>query len=148
MNSSRPLLALVLAAGCAGASMTTSLRGTSLVPTPDAFTCVRDQLKALEFNQTSIDVKEYRVTAKKFDEKTRQADTQFRRMVDRLEVRVAPGTGSDVTALEVDAMTFAELTTQRGPTEVQERTSESARTAAQALIDKCGSPTDSLSVPG
>jgi hypothetical protein len=148
MNPSGPLLALVLTAGCTGASMTTTLSGASPVPTPDAFTCVREQLQALEFTQTSIDVKDYRVTAKKFDEKTRQADTQFRRMVDRLEVRVAPGSGSDVTSLEVDAMTFAELTTQRGPTEVQERTSDAARTAAQALIDKCSSPTDSLSVPG
>jgi hypothetical protein len=137
MNSSRPLLALVLTAGCAGASMTTSLSGTSPVPTPDAFTCVREQLKALEFTQTSIDLQENRVTAKKFDEKARRADTQFRRMVDRLEVRVGPGSGSEITAIQVDAMTFQELTTQRGPTEVQERTSEAARTAAETLLQRC-----------
>jgi hypothetical protein len=148
MNRTGPLLVLALTAGCVGASMTTTLTGTSPVPTPDAFSCVREQLKALEFSQTALDLKDYRVAAKKFDLSTRQADTQFRRMVDRLEVRVAPGTGNDMTALEVDAMTFAELTTQRGPTEVQERTSETARSAAQTLLDKCSAASDTTLVPG
>jgi hypothetical protein len=139
MNSSRPLMALALMAGCTGASMTTSLSGTSPVPTPDAFTCVREQLKALDYTQTSIDLKDYRVTAKKFDENVRRPDTQFRRMVDRLEARVGPGSGNEITALQVDAMTFAELTTQRGPTEIQERTSEAARTAAETIVKRCGS---------
>ena len=147
MTRSAFLSALALTAGCAGASLTTSLRGTSPRPTPDAFTCAREQLKALDWSQTSIDVEDYRVTARKIDEKTRQADTQFRRMVDRIEVKVAPGSGNDVTAIEVDAKTFAELTTQRGPTEIQERTSESARSAAQTLLDKCGAAADSASVP-
>ncbi len=148
MNSSRPLLALALVAGCIGGTMTTSLRGTSPAPTPDAFTCVRDQLKALDFDQSSIDTKDYRVTARKFDETVRRPDTQFRRMVDRLEVRVAPGSEGEVTSILVDAETFAEFTTQRGPTEIQEGTSAAAREAGQTILQKCSQPVDSLSVPG
>jgi hypothetical protein len=139
MNSSRPLLALALMAGCTGASMTTSLTGTSPVPTPDAFACVREQLKALDYTQTSIDLKEYRVTARKFDENVRRPDTQFRRMVDRIEVRVEPGSGTEITVIQVAVMTLAELTTQRGPTEIQERTSEAARTAAETIVQRCSS---------
>ena len=36
----------------------------------------------------------------------------------------------------------------RGPTEEQERTSETARAAAQSIVNKCSRPVDSLSVPG
>jgi predicted methyltransferase len=69
--------------------------------------------------------------------------------VDRLEIDVSPGAGGDsVTVIAINARTFAETATQRGPTETQERTSETARQAAQTILDKCRNPVDSLSVPG
>jgi hypothetical protein len=118
-------------------------------PTPDVFTCVRGQLKANKFDQTSIDVNENRLTARKYDEKVRRPDVSFRRLVDRLEIEVAPGTGGDsVSTVSINARTFAETVTQRGPTETQERTSQTAQTAAQTILDKCSHPVDSLSVPG
>jgi hypothetical protein len=134
--------------GCAGGTRTTSLTGTSPVPAPDAFTCVREQLKTVGFVQTSYDTDELRITARKFDETTRRPDVQFRRMVDRLEIEVAPGTGGAVTSITVDAKTFAELSTHRGPTEEQETTSATARDAAQTILQKCSQPVDSTSVPG
>jgi hypothetical protein len=134
--------------GCAGGTRTTSLTGTSPVPAPDAFTCVREQLKTVGFVQTSYDTEELRITARKFDETTRRPDVQFRRMVDRLEIEVAPGTGGAVTSIRVDAKTFAELSTHRGPTEEQETTSATARDAAQTILQKCSQPVDSTSVPG
>ncbi|HWB40527.1 MAG TPA: hypothetical protein VG500_04670 [Gemmatimonadales bacterium] len=134
--------------GCAGGTRTTSLTGTSPVPAPDAFTCVREQLKTVGFVQTSYDTDELRITARKFDETTRRPDVQFRRMVDRLEIEVAPGTGGAVTSIRVDAKTFAELSTHRGPTEEQETTSATARDAAQTILQKCSQPVDSTSVPG
>lgn len=129
---------ILLAAGCANAPLTSSLSGMSPSPTPDVFACVRGQLKTLEFDQSSIDVKDYRVNARKFEENIRRPDVNFRRLVHRLEIEVTPGTGGAVTLLSVDAKTFAELTTSRGPTEEQERTSEIARQAAQTIIDECG----------
>lgn len=136
MRSSLPLVTAVLLAGCGGA-MTTTLTGTSPAPAPDAFACVRGQLKALDFRQSSLDTDENRVTARRYDDSVRRPDVNFRRLVDRLEVEVAPGSGGAVSTLTVNASTFAELTTQRGPTEVQERTSERARTAAEAVVKTC-----------
>jgi hypothetical protein len=128
--------------------MTSTVSGTSPIPAPDAFTCVRDQIKAVGFTQSSYNTDRLRVTARKFDESQRRPDVQFRRMVDRLEIEVAPGSGNAVTNITVDAKTFAELTTHRGPTEEQEKTSETARAAAQTILQKCSQPVDSLSVPG
>jgi hypothetical protein len=120
----------------------------SPAPTPDVFACARGQLKANRFDQTSIDVNDNRLTARKYDETVTRPDVSFRRLVDRLEIDVAPGAGGDtVTTVSVKARTFAETMNQRGPTETQERTSEGAKAAAQAIVDKCSHPVDSLRVP-
>src|SRR3954469_24482252 len=149
MGSYRSLLITVLTAGCAGGQMTSSYQAASPSPTPDVFACVRKQLKVNKFDQTSIDVNDNRLTARKYDETVRRPDVSFRRLVDRLEIEVAPGAGGDtVTTVAVKARTFAETVTQRGPTETQERTSETAQAASQAIADSCSHPVDSLSVPG
>ncbi len=149
MNARLSLLLLGAGlAGCIGGPLTTTVTGTSPAPAPDAFACVREQLKAVGFTQSSYDTEELRVSARKFDESQRRPNVQFRRMVDRLDVEVAPDSGTAVTNISVDAKTFAELTTQRGPTEEQEKTSETARSAAQTILQKCSRPVDSLSVPG
>jgi hypothetical protein len=143
-----PLILGIAITGCAGGVRTTSLTGTSPVPAPDAFECLRNQLKSVGFAQTSYDADELRITARKFDETVRRPDVTFRRLVDRLEIVVAPGTGDAITNIAVDAKTFAEYNTHRGPTEEQEQTSATAQTAAQTLIQKCSQPVDSTSVPG
>ena len=143
-----PLILGVAVAGCGGGVRTTSLSGASPVPAPDAFECLRNQLKSVGFAQTSYDPDEMRITARKYDETVRRPDVTFRRLVDRLEMQVAPGTGNAITNIAVDAKTFAEYNTHRGPTEEQEKTSVTAQTAAQTLIQKCSQPVDSTSVPG
>ncbi|MGH7525521.1 MAG: hypothetical protein ACREMX_02330 [Gemmatimonadales bacterium] len=148
MRSQIVLLTATLVTACAGAPLTTSFTEASPSPTPDVFGCVRQQLKEVAFDQTSIDVNDYRLTARKYNEKVRRPDVMFRRLVDRLEVVVKPGVGDTVTALSIHARTFAESVTQRGPTEEQEKTSETARAAAQTILQKCSQPVDSLSVPG
>ena len=149
MGSYRPLFMILLTTGCVGGQMTSSYMAASPSPTPDVFACVRGQLKANRFDQTSIDVDENRLTARKYDETVRRPDVTFRHLVDRLEIEVAPGVGGDsVSTISVKARTFGETVNQRGPTEDQERTSETARVAAQSIIDKCSRPVDSLSVPG
>ena len=143
------LLALVaVVSGCVGGPRTTTVTATSPVPAPDAFECLRKELKSVGFDQTSYDVDEFRITARKFDDSQRRPDVQFRRIVDRLEIQVAPGSGDAITNLTVDAKTFAEYTTHRGPTEEQEKTSTTALGAARTLTQKCSQPVDSLSVPG
>jgi hypothetical protein len=130
------LLAAILTA--CGKAFGTTQTGTSPAPVPDAFECVKTQLKALGYSQTSIDATENRITAKKYDQTVRRPDVNFRRMVERLEAEVAPGSGGAVTTVEVTAHTFAELTTQRGPTELEERTSTQAAADAQTIVQKCG----------
>jgi hypothetical protein len=149
MGSYRPPLITLLTAACVGGQMTSSYMAASPSPTPDVFACVRKQLKTNKFDQTSIDVNDNRLTARKFDETARRPDVTFRRLVDRLEIEVAPGAGGDtVTTLSVLARTFAETVNQRGPTETQEKTSQTAQAASQSIIDSCSHPVDSLSVPG
>jgi hypothetical protein len=149
MASHRSLLWILLIAGCAGGQMASSFTAASPSPAPDVFACARGQLKSIRFDQTSYDLTDYRLTARKYDETVTRPDVTFRRLVDRLEITVAPGAGADsVSVLSIVARTFGETVNQRGPTETQERTSESARAAAQAILDKCGRAVDSDSVPG
>jgi hypothetical protein len=107
--------------------------------TPDqTFECARKQLDSLGYQRTSYDTDARRVNAMKIDMKTRRSDTQFRRMLDKLEVEVTPQPDGK-TGMQVAARTFAEYTTQRGPTEVEEKPSQEVRSAAQKLLDRCRS---------
>jgi hypothetical protein len=133
------LATLCVLAGCAGGSMDSTMSAASPSPVPDVFACARQQMKTLNFDQTSVDVKDYRVTAKHYDETIVRPDVRFRRLVDRLEIEAVPASGGGaLTQLTVTARTFAELATQRGPTEEQERPSETARNAAQKIVERCG----------
>jgi hypothetical protein len=147
MRSPACLVALSILAGCSNAPYATALTASSPSPASDVLQCARNQLKAIRFDQTSIDVEDHRLTARKFDETARRADVQFRRMVDRLEIEAAPASDG-LTTVKVTPRTFAEYTTQRGPTEVQEKTSTTAQAAAETLLQKCSQPVDSASVPG
>jgi hypothetical protein len=129
---------LVTGFACAPGSLVQSTSAPSTAPAPDAYACVRDRIKATGFNQTSYDTDELRITAQKYDETTRRADVTFRRMVDRLAIDVSPGAGGELSRITVEATTFAQRITQRGPTEEQERPSETARAAAQTILEKCG----------
>lgn len=131
------LLALAGAACAANRPITTTVQAEGTAPAPDAFTCVRDQLKALGYAQESYDTDEQRVTVHKYDTKARRPDTQFRRLVDKIYVDVSPGTNGAVTNVRAQASTFAELTTQRGPTLVQEPTSETTKRDAQTVVERC-----------
>jgi len=48
-------------------------------------------------------------------------------------------TAEGQTSIDVLPRTFAEYTTQRGPTEEQERASELVKADAQALLERCRS---------
>jgi hypothetical protein len=138
MRSPACLVAMCLLVACSNAPLTTSLTATSPSPSPDVFACAREQLKTIDFDQSSLDIKDQRLTARKIDYTQRRPDVQFNRIVDRLEIEAVPSGGASATKLTVNARTFGEYTTQRGPTEVQERTSDTARKAAQTVIEHCG----------
>jgi hypothetical protein len=121
--------------GCAGRYAAPASTQTSVGP-EESFQCVRKELTALGYKQTSIDVDERRITAAKIDPKARRPDIQFRRMLDKLEVQVAPGPNGE-TSIDVEGRTFGEYATQRGPTEVEEKASADVKAAAQELLERC-----------
>lgn len=139
---------LPLLAGCGARSMNATYDASTALPAPDVFQCLRERIPKVGFSQTSYDLDAQRLTAQRYDNNARRPDVQFRRVVDRLEFDVGPGSEGAVTKLVVTAKTYAELTTQRGPTEQQEKPSKTVTEAAQALIDQCGTPVDSTKVPG
>jgi hypothetical protein len=147
MRSPIRLLALCMLGACNNAPLASTLTATSPAPAPDVFQCARGQLKAVGFDQSSIDLDARRITARRYDDKARRPDVQFRRVVDRLEIEAMPS-ADGATTLEITARTFGEYTTQRGPTENEEKASETARSAAQTILQKCNQPVDSTSVPG
>jgi hypothetical protein len=106
-------------------------------PPAEVFQCVTTEVPALGFTQASIDTEARRVTARKYDWDTRVADSTFRRMVERLSIEVRPS-GANGATLVVEARTFAEHVTQRGPTETEREASAAVKEAAQKLTESCG----------
>ena len=147
-NWYRSLWVLPLLAGCGGRSLNAMYDVSTASPAPDVFQCLRERIPKVGFTQTSYDVDAQRLTAQRYDNKARRPDVQFRRLVDRVEIDVNPGSEGVVTRVTATAKTYRELTTQRGPTEEQEKPSKTATDAAQTLIDQCGTPVDSTKVPG
>jgi hypothetical protein len=127
----------LLLAGCAQ-RLATPVSARSSAGPEETFECVKQQLKELGYRQSSIDVDAHRISGTKIDDKTRRADTQFRRMLNKIDVEVAAQADGQ-TGIEVTGRTFAEYTTQRGPTEVEEKASNEVRTAQQQLVERCRS---------
>jgi hypothetical protein len=132
-----PLLlgSLLLLVACAQRYAAPASAQTSAAP-EETFECVKRQMSSLGYKQSSVDVDEHRISGTKIDVEARRADTQFRRLFDRLDVEVAPQADGQ-TGIQVQARTFAEYTTQRGPTEVEEKASDDVKAAAQKLLEKC-----------
>jgi hypothetical protein len=127
---------LALLSACAQRYAAASIARTSVAP-EEAFDCVKRELPNLGFKQSSSDVAEHRIIGTKYDTEARRADVQFRRLVHRLEVEVGPD-ASGQTSIEAQGHTFAEYTTQRGPTEIEEKASSEVKDAAQKLLETCG----------
>jgi len=127
----------LLLSGCAHTFPTHASARTSAGP-DETFDCVKRQLAPLGYKQTSIDVDGHRINASKIDPKARRPDTQFRRVLDKLEVEVAAEADGQ-TSIKATGHTFAEYTTQRGPTEVEEKASDEVKSATQQLLERCRS---------
>jgi hypothetical protein len=129
--------ALVLA-GCGQKTFSAPVTGRTSAGPEETYACVKKQLGELGYKQSSNDASEYRVTGNKFDYKTRRADVQFRRMVNKLAVNVAAESDGQ-TGIQVEGSTFAEYATHRGPTEEQEKASSQVNADAAQLIERCRS---------
>jgi hypothetical protein len=135
MHCRHLLAGLLILSACAQRYAAPATTRTSAGP-EDAFDCVKRQLSALGYKQTSVDTDEHRISGSKVDLSSRRPDTQFRRILHKLDVQVAPEADGQ-TSIAVQGRTFAEYTTQRGPTEVEEQASDSVKTASQQLLERC-----------
>ena len=137
MRSTPMLGTLLLVSACGGGTYFTTLTASPTASPTDAITCARSKLRELKYQQTSFDETDLRLTARKIDNDVHRPEPQFRRNVDRLEVEAAAGADGKTT-LTVVGHTFAEYSTQRGPTEVEEKASAEVNKTAQAVVDSCG----------
>ena len=128
---------LLLSAGCGG-TLYLAIKGTSPHAPVEVFDCAKSQILVLGYTQTSVDVEEHRITARKYDREARFADSRFQRMIERLSIEVGSSAGGGAH-LKIGAHTFAELATQRGPTEIEQSASPGVKEAAQKLLEACGS---------
>jgi hypothetical protein len=135
----RMLLVGTLAlSACGQKTFSTPVNGSTSAGPEDAFACVKKQIGELGYKQTTNDVDEFRLTATKLDYKTRRPDVNFRRIHDKLEVNVAAKANGQ-TEVKVLGRTFAEYTTQRGPTEEEQKPSEQVQSDTKALLERCRS---------
>ena len=132
------LLGVFALLGCGQKSFSSPVMTRTSAGPEETFACVRKQLSELGYRQTSHDVSELRITATKIDSNSRRADTQFRRMLNKLEVDVAAEADGQ-TSIQTLGRTFAEYSTHRGPTEQEEKASEQVSSDAQTLLERCRS---------
>jgi hypothetical protein len=121
-----------------GQTLSTPVSVKTSASPEDTFACVRKQLGELGYKQTSYDTDEYRVNATKLDLESRRSDVQFRRFHNKLEVDIGAEADGQ-TSIQVVPRTFAEYSTQRGPTEEQEKASDLVKADANTLLDRCRS---------
>lgn len=134
----RASLAGALVLSACGQTLSQPINTRTSAGPQDAFACVRKGLNELGYKQTSHDESSLRVSASKIDSKSRRPDVQFRRMHNKLDIQVAAEADGQ-TSIEALPRTFAEYTTQRGPTEEQEKASGQARADAKQLLERCRS---------
>ena len=132
-----PIVLALLACACSS-TLYLTLHGKPPGQPPQVLECAKQQITTLGYTLNALDTEANRVRAVKYDWQTRSADTQFRRRNDRLLVEIG-GSATAPTALKIEAHTFAEYMTQRGPTEVEESASEGVKAAAQSILQTCGS---------
>lgn len=130
-------LALFVTTGCSHAYAPPASVTASAAP-DEVFQCARRELGSLGYKQSSLDADALRVNATKIDLVSRRADTQFRRVLNKIAVDVSPGADGR-TSLTTEAHTFAEYTTQRGPTEVEESPSDTVQNDVRQLTERCRS---------
>ena len=136
MKTPVPLSAMILLGDCA-ASLSSTLTAGTPAAVSDVFACAREQVKALGYSQTSIDVNDHRLTARRIDETVRKSDVRFRRSLDELEIEVSTQASGE-TGLTIAARTFSEYATHRGFTLEQEKASNGVKAAAQSISGMCG----------
>lgn len=131
------LAGVVAVAGCGQRYAASTEIRTAAAP-QSVFECVTQQFNELGYKRSSLNSDALRINGTKIDDTKRRSDTQFRRILNKLQIDVGPEADGQ-TSLKVLPQTFAEYTTQRGPTEVEETSSDEVKADAQRLLERCRS---------
>lgn len=139
MTTSRSVLATLLVLGaCGGGTQYTTLTASPAAGPAAIIDCVRSQFGKLDYQQVAYDVQGHRVVAKKTDATVTRADPQFLRLVNQIEAEAT--TEASGTGLKVVAHTISQLSTHRGPTDVEEKASAQVNRDAETILQACGKP--------
>ena len=138
MTSRFMLGTMVLLGACGGAQYVT-LTATPAAAPADVTDCVRSTLNKIHYSVQSFDATDFRIVARRINDSTSRAEPQFRRIINRMEIDAAPSADGK-TDLKVVGHTLAEYSTQRGPTETEEKASAAVNEDVQAIIQACGTP--------
>ena len=126
----------ILLAACGAAMSFAAFRATP-APGETVYTCATEQMKAMGYDLTSHNDREWRVTAQRENPLIRRSDPTFRKALDRLVADADPAEASDGTTLRVSAHTVLEHFNRRGPTFDEIQASEHARASADTLLARC-----------
>ena len=136
IRTSRAWTLLVLA-GCGG-TLWPAVTTTTLSSPRNAIECATDQVTRMGYYLVSTDERTRLDARKEVADQRHRAYFEYRKS-DELAVR-ASGAG-DETTLRIEARSFSERMTRRGPTRSDEYASERVQADARALANKCGGET-------
>jgi hypothetical protein len=137
MTSRSLLTGLVVLGACGGGVLYTTTNATPSAAPADAIACIKTNIGKLGYQLVAFDTTDPRIVAKKFDNTVNRPEPQFRHIINRIEAEGMPGADGK-TQLKIVGHTVAEFSTQRGPTETEERASPTVTQDVQALAQACG----------
>ncbi|HXG45836.1 MAG TPA: hypothetical protein VNJ71_13885 [Gemmatimonadales bacterium] len=139
MRLARPLLVVLLFAGCARALYAAYVSTSPRAP-DDVYGCVQEQLRKLRFSRTQYDTGDRWIVAQRIDSTGQVSSGLYRRTVDVIEARARPDASGNTT-IELKVRTFDEFATTRGLTQEERPASAAAKREAQQLALACSQVT-------
>ena len=137
MNRAASVFTTILLAACGAAMSFAAFRATP-APGETVYACATEQIKAMGYDLTSHNDREWRVTAQRENPLIRRSEPTFRKALDRIVADADTAESGDGTSLHVSAHTVLEHFNRRGPTFIEIEASEHARASADTLLARCG----------
>jgi hypothetical protein len=128
-------LAMVLT-GCGGGALYHAGSVSATMGPEDSYTCVRTQLKAMKYKEESHDDDGHRVIARKENAALAVSATTLRKSFDQLITEIHADAGGS-TVIKVEAHSFREYQTARGPTQDEQEATQQVQADATELLKQC-----------
>jgi hypothetical protein len=136
MRTRFPIWILLSLAGCG--TLWPSVSATTASPRNEVFECARAQVESLGYSLTRNDRADGYLEGRKLAPIGRHRPYQEVRRFDVLSIQVSREDAGVETRLVVEARSFSEQSTRRGPTVTDEKATPAVKADAQALLEQCG----------